>query len=273
MITLPTQISNMKDSSEIFFVDLYVLHCLTGDLYFAALDEDVHWYIPGTTTPVTYIAMPIKRGSVTHSDDDKISNMDIQISNVTQEFSSQMFGSFDFRGTMVEILQIAYPGSLTSGQQFRYVFYGYLDNPSLDESKALFGATVVSVLPNMKPHRVFSLSCSAWFGDPEECGATKHTATGTASLSSTVDRIYVDGAGDLSQWLHGTVTIGFETKRIIATGGGYVDLEYPFFSSPAGQQFTAAQGCDHTLTTCKRYGNERNYNGFLGIPWLYTVKT
>ena len=125
----------------------------------------------------------------------------------------------------------------------------------------------------MKPHRVFSLSCGAWFGDPEECGASKTTASGTTSLSSTVDRIYIDGSGDLSQWINGTITIGFETKRISGAGNNYVDLEYPFFSSPAGLTFTAAKGCDHTLEDCKRHNNERNYNGFLGIPWLYTVKT
>ena len=273
MINLPSQISDMKDSSEVFFVDLYILHSVVGDLYFAALDVDVNWFIPGTTTPVTYVAMPVKRGSITYYDDDKISNIDIEISNITKEFSDILFSSFDFRGTMVDILQIAYPGSLTNGSQFRYAFYGYIDNPSLDESKGTFQATVVSVFPNMKPHRGLGLSCSAWFGDPEECGATKQTASGVVGQASTVDRIYVDGTSDLSEWLHGTITVGFETKYIKSVGLGYVDLEYPFYSSPVGKQFTATQGCDHSLADCKRHGNESSYGGFLGIPWEYTIKT
>jgi hypothetical protein len=274
MITLPQKLSDMKDDSSVFFVDLYVLHCTTGELYFAALDVDVPWFIPGTTTAVTYVAQPIQRGSLTQSTDDKVDNVDLQISDVSEAFRSVMFQSFDFRGTMVDIVQIAYPGSLTDGTQFKCVFHGYMDTPGLDESKGTFATTLMAVVPNMTSCRSLQLSCNAWFGDSEECGATVTTVAGTVATGSTQTVIYdatlVQGE---NYWKSGVITIGFESKKVMSSTAGSVTVNYPFYTAPsAGTSYTLENGCDQSYPDCVRHGNTVNFSGFKAIPFECVVK-
>ena len=275
MIVLPQKLADIKDDSSVFFVDLYILYTVTGTLYFAALDQDVQWFIPGTNTPVTYTAEPIERGDFSQSTDDIVDNVDIRISNVSEAFSSAMFQSFDFRGTDVDIIQIAYPGSLTDGTQYKHVFRGYIDTPALDEKTAIFTATLMSKVPNMESCRSLMLGCNAWFGDSEECGATVNTKTSTVGSESTQTVIYDSTRTEATDyWKSGVLTIGFESKKIISSTSGSVTVEYPFFTVPTqGTSYSITNGCDRTKVDCVRHGNLQNYSGFLAIPWEYGVKT
>jgi len=275
MIILPVQLSTMKDSSSVFFIDLYVIHTITGDLYFASSDEDIQWYIPKTTTPVTYTAQPIERGDFSQSTDDKIDNVDIKISNVSEAFSSAMYQSFDFRGTDVDIIQIAYPGSLGDSTAYKHVFQGYIDTPGLDESTATFTATLMAKVPNMEGYRTLGLSCSAWFGDPEECGKAQDTRLGTVAANSTQTIIYhsTDGTSD-NYWKSGVLSIGFESKKITSSTATSITVEYPFFTVPTtGDGYSVNNGCDGSKADCIRHDNLRNYGGYPGIPWELVVKS
>ena len=275
MITLPQSLADMKDSSSVFFIDLYVLHLATGNIYLSACDTDVKWYIPYTGTPVTYIAQPIERGDFKQSVDDKVDNVDIRISNATDDFSSALFNSFDFRGSDVDIIQIAYPASLNDPLAFKHVFCGYMDNPSLDMKSATFQTSLKAKVPNMQSCRSLMLSCNAWFGDPDECGITLDSKTSTLAAECTQTIFYDSSRTEgTNYWKNGVVTIGFESKKVVSSANGSITVEYPFFSAPkVGTSYTVTNGCDKSKTDCIRHGNLQNYSGFMGIPFEYQVKT
>jgi len=275
MITLPTALSDMKDSSSVFFVDLYRLVLPTGTNYYAACDKEINWYIPDTTTAVTYEAIPIERGSFKQSTSSKIDNLDIKISDVTETFATALLQSYDFTGYDVDIFQIAYPDSLTDSSSYKYVFHGYIDAPVLDYSTSTFTATLKVKTNTQYAGRTCMLSCGAWFGDDVECGAEQVTQEGTVGSGSTQYIIYDSSLTQAaSYWKNGTVTYGFETKRILSSAVGSITVEYPFYTTPTeGDSYSCETGCDGSTTDCDRHSNRKNYNGMLAIPWQYSVKT
>jgi hypothetical protein len=248
---------------------------VTGDLFMCANDVDIPWYIPYTSTPALYAAQPIKRGTLSQSTDDKIDNMSIEISNVTRQFSSALFQSFDFRGTKVDVIQIAYPVSIGVPGAFKHVFRGYIDTPGLNEKEGTFTATIMQEIPNMKSCRSLMLTCNAWFGDAEECGAQVTTMNNSVGVGSTQNIIY--HANDYTQpdyFKSGTCSIGYESKKIIASTSTSITVEYPFFTVPAtGLAVNYVNGCDRTHPDCIRHNNSQNFSGFLSVPFEFAIRS
>lgn len=275
MIILPTKLSTMKDSSSVFFIDLYVLHLASGDLHIAAADITIPWYSPGTTTPVIYKPQPIEREALKQTVDNRVDTMTIRISNVTDDFTSALFQSFDFRGSEVEIIRIAYPDSLGDPDAYQYVFPGYIDAPSLDMSKGTFEAQLKTKMPNYDSCRTVMKSCNAWFGDPDECGVTQVNHSSTVGANSTQYTIYDTSLTQAANyWKSGVCIIGFEAKKVISSAVGSITVEYPFYSVPAvGVSYTVVTGCDKSQTDCRRWGNLTNYSGFPSISTEYLIKT
>ena len=273
-LVTPAQPDGSYEIPQIF-IDLYVLHLITGDIYISACDTDIPWYIPRTSTVVTYVAQPIERGDFKQTSDNKVDNVDIKIDNTTDDFTSAMMQSFDFRGTNVDIVSIAYPASLSDSDAYKFVFNGYLDAPILDMSNATFQATLKSRTPAIEGGRTCMLSCGAWFGSAEECGATLDTRNGTVTSSSTQSIIYCpsDGTPD-NYWKSGVLSIGFESKKVIASTSTSKTVEFPFYSvPPIGTAFSVSSGCDKSKTDCIRHGNLQNYGGYPSIPFEYQIKT
>jgi hypothetical protein len=273
MIILPAKLSEMKDSDSVFFIDLYKLSFPTGNLYMCACDTDISFYIPGTSTPVTYMAQPIERGELTQTSDSKLDNVEIGISDASEAFLNALFDTYDFRGYDIDIYQIAYPGSLGNSDQYKWVFHGYIDSPSLDMSTATFKATLKAYMPNQISCRTFMSPCNAWFGDSEECGAYFDIKSGTVGVNSNQYVIYDPARIESGNyWKNGVITIGFESKRIISSSPGLIVVEYPFYNTPTGT-YTIQNGCDHTQTDCIRHNNLLNYSGFPGVPYEYVART
>lgn len=275
MIELPIVMSEMKEKYSVFFIDLYVIHLASGDLHIAAADENIPFYIPGATTEVTYSAQPIEREVLKSTADSKVNTVTIRIANVSDDFTTALFQSFDFRGSEVEILQIAYPDSLGDPEAYRLAFPGYIDAPSLDMSKATFEAQLKTKMPNYETCRTVMKACGVWFGDADECGATQETQSGTVGANSTQTTIYDSSITQAANyWRNGVCTIGFESKKIISSTVGSITVEYPFYSTPAvGTSYTIVSGCDHTQTDCSRHGNLVNYGGFPSISTEYLIKS
>jgi len=275
MITLDTTLTTMKESSDPFFVELYVLSLVSGELYFTSADVDIQYFIPGTSTVVTYIAQPLERGEIKASVDSRVDSCSITISDVTNEFLSALFESFDFRGSNVDIYEIAYPGSLGNSNAYTQMFAGYIDAPSLDCSKATFSATLKARSPNLETYRTVSATCNAWFGDADECGVTQATKTTTVGTGSTQVTLYSTAITETANyWKSGVCTIGFESKKIIASTVGSVTVEYPFYSVPSvGLNFNISSGCDKTATDCKKWNNLTSFSGFPAVVFEYSVKT
>ena len=272
MIALPVALSEMKDRGSVFFVELYVLTLPTGTLYYSACDTTIPWYIPGTTTPVDYMAVPIQREEIKSSVDSKDNKVTIRISNVTDEFTTALLSGYDFRGCDVDIYQIAYPTSLTDHTAFNYLYSGMVDAPSLDCGKAIFEMVVAQKVPNIHSERTISINCNSWFGDSDECGANKGTLSGTCLSNSTNKIIYGSFGNVTNYWKNGTITIGYETRKILECGNGWVKVEYPFVEDIINLGFYAEQGCDKTVGECTRHNNLKNYGGFPSVSLNYGIK-
>ena len=277
---LATSLNQMKDKGEVFFVNLVILHFLTGDVFLAALDQDIEWFKPNTDVKQKYLAVPLQIGSVSKSADSTVDNVELTISNVNSTFSSALFNATDFRGTMVSIIQIAYPDSLTDSSQYKYLFYGYMDEPKFKESDATFTTTLCAVVPNMTNHRTLGLTCSSWFGDSEECGATLTKVIGKVAAESTTtvihmkDSALLDGSTFVDDYFkNGVITVGWEARKVISSTGKTVTVEYPFFNDKMTDlDFTLENGCDGSLADCKRHGNQQNFGGFPAIPTELVIK-
>ena len=93
MVKLDSTLATAKEKSTVSFCDLYVIHLKTGEVYYTNNDVDINWYIPGTSTPQVYRAQPINRGKLTQTTDDKVDSVDLQISDISKEFSSALLSS------------------------------------------------------------------------------------------------------------------------------------------------------------------------------------
>lgn len=269
MINLPVKIVEMKEQYEIFFVELYVLHLKTGDVYFVACDEEI------TFDGNLYFPQPIERGAVKSTVDAKIDNCELKISNVTDEFTTALFQGYDFRGDIVDVIQIIYPDSLSDPSIFRWVFSGYMDTPILDEKEKLFKVTLKAYMPNMTTGRICMLSCNAEFGDPEDCGISIDKQSGTVKPTSDQNTIVDEVRQEVvDYWKGGLITIQYETKRIISSYPGVIQTEYPFSFYPVGMSYSIERGCDKTQKTCiERFGNGINFSGYPAIPFELIIRT
>lgn len=280
---LPTKLSEIKDTlmygeEAVVLIDLYVLHLGSDKYYFSACDTDIEFYEPGTNNPVTYYAQPIQRGKIRSTVDSKIDNVEIKISNVNDIFTSAIFNGTDFRGQLCEIIQIAYPASLGNSGEYRYVFVGDIDAPTLDEGDKVFTCQIIAKLPNTECGRYLMLQCNAEFANPNECGAYKKTAQGTLTEQTSKSTIYLKDRGEPTDfWTDGLFIANGERRRIASyiynekENRGEVILEYPFWDYPLGR-YTIEQGCDKTHKTCiNRFGNAENFGGFPSVPFELTI--
>jgi hypothetical protein len=142
-------------------------------------------------------------------------------------------------------------------------------------SSATFTASIVQRMPNLESYRTVSQNCDAWFGDPDECGATRVTQTGTIGANSTQYTIYDSSITQVADyWKGGVCTIGFESKKIISSTVGSITVDYPFYSTPTtGTNYSITNGCDHTQANCKLYNNLKNFGGFPVVNLEYSVKS
>lgn len=274
-IPLDSTLKARKDSSTVSFCDLYVIHLKTGEIYYTNNDVDIHWYIPGTTTEQIYRAQPIQRGKLTQTSDDKVDSVDLQISDITQDFSSALLSSFDFRGVYVSIYQIDRVESIGKPTAAKYVFYGFMDTPGLDESTGTFTCSLLQDIPNQTHCRTMMLTCNAWFGDAEECGATVDTRAATVLTGSTSKTIVhaADSTGE-NYFINGTITIGYESRQVKSSNSTSITVDIPFFSTPiTGATISYTNGCNKSYSDCKRLNNTKNYSGFLAIPLTEYVVT
>ena len=272
MKILPVKLAEAKEKLSTFMIELYIFRLATGPLYFAACDEDIPYFIPGTTTPVNYQSIPIEREDISTSVDGTVDSTSIKVFNVDDAFTVALFSGLDFTNKIVDIITITYPESLTDSDAYTHDFRGFMDSPKLVRKEGTFAVDLKSPMPDGIPGRTFMLSCNAEFGDPDECGASLDIQSGTVGASSTMHRIYLAQSRDDGYWKDGEITIGNESRNIEDSIGNIVYLRYPFFYAPTGQ-YHVSRGCDKTVASCKLRNNNANYSGFPAIPWELIVKT
>ncbi len=262
MIILPPKMSEMKDSAQTFFIELYKIDLRTGPLYLAATDVDI------TFAGQKFIAIPLERETIDKSIDNVIDSCDIKLGDGDYDKLAYICNGFDFRGCDVNIIRIVYPDSLTDDSICSWVFSGYVDSPSY--SGGVFSCTLKTRMPNIEvPNRSCQLCCNSEFGD-DECMMSLNKTTLQLASGTTNEKIVLPNNYGSDYWKDGVISIKGESRLIIGSNGTSVTINCSFLQDDvtAGTEATLIRGCDKTKETCKnRYNNMKNFSGFPSIPW------
>ena len=251
-----------KDKDSPFFIPLITMYLKTTTLRFAVVDEDISFNGYG------YESLPIQIGAVKSTVDSQTDNVELTLSDVTDAFKSAVLNYYDFRGSRIEIIEIAWP----SDGSFRDIIAGEMDNIVVDDGKSIFKATVKSGILQVQTGRTTMLSCNASFGDPEDCCITKTVVTGVIQSDSTQTKIILDTVKPDGFWRYGILTIGSQSVIVDDNVGATITVHFPFYKIPIGN-YRIENGCCKTFDFCgKQYGNKRNFSGFPGIPDELVIK-
>lgn len=266
MKILPVSIEKSKELNSSFFIELYNIYLKTGIIRICNCDKIIIF------NKLQYYPVPIQRGNIKSTVDAKVDNMDLKISDADNEKVSALLEGFDFRGRKVEILRIQYPESLSDNSIVIPVFWGYLDAPSYSNGE--FTCTVKASFPqNNVPIRVTQYICNNNFGD-ENCKLNKDIRIININTEkSTPTKIITGDKIEPNYYKNGLITIGYETKMIKSNDAdGTIYTFYPF-QGDIQATATLQRNCDKTPEMCERYGNRKNYGGFLSIPKEFRVNT
>lgn len=267
MKILPISMELAKEQGSSFFIELYNIYLKTGTIRICNCDVVIAF------NGFDYYPVPIERGNIKNSVDAKIDNVDLKISDADNSKIAALMQGFDFRGRNVEIFRIQYPESLEDASIVLPIFYGYLDAPTYSNGE--FTCSVVSSFPKSNlPYRQTQYFCNNTFGD-ELCKLDKVTKTLDIDVAnSTPNVIKITGTTlQADFYKNGLITIGYETKLIKSNTGTEVTVVYPFQADELANKATISRNCDKTPETCSKYGNRKNYGGFLAIPKEFRIST
>jgi hypothetical protein len=264
-VTLPSALALQKDSGSTFTCNLLVFHLKTGDLRVTNLDVPVTW------DGLEFLSVPLEVGKASSSDDSKIDDVTITVSNIDDSFTAALFSGYRFSGCAIEVYEVAYPEILTDPTQAQLVNWGYLDTPLLKGKEATFEVTLKAYVPNQQNSRTFQLSCNSEFADGETCMATADVSTGTVQGGTTVHTIIIQQSHEDNYWQNGIIHCGAESRMVASSTGNTIRLHYPFSVQPTGG-YTVERGCDKSKANCKLHGQLMNYSGFPSIPRELVIK-
>lgn len=258
MFQLPVRMKEAKESANPFFIELYTIHLRTETLYIAAADEPIEF------AGQEFVAIPVKRGNITKSMDSIVNEVELEVSDVTDDMLTYLMNGFDFRGCRVDIVRILYPDSITNESIFSWVFSGEIDKPSF--SDGTFTCVVEAKLPNIEaPVRDFQVACNSEFGDAE-CCADKHVTTVKVRKGSG-NTLYISESHGTDFWKYGTIKIKGEARNIISSDGNTIVTNVNFLQEVDGETAEISCGCNMTFEWCKKLGNQIHYSGFPAVPW------
>ena len=256
-VVLPVKMSEMKEKSETFFIELDSIKLRTGMTYIAACDEDV------TYDGQTFIAVPFKRESLVRSMDNITDSCKITLADVDYGLLAYVMNGFDFRGCDCTIFRIQYPDSLKNPKIVQWVFSGFIDEPAF--SGGTFSCTVMSRFPQIDtPNRYYQMCCNSEFGD-SECGMSLASVTAKVVRASgntlTLDKNLT------TNYRCGVCSVSGESRIIFSSSGNSIKLNVNFVQPMEGKKVTLTRGCDKTKEMCKKYGNMKHFSGFPAIPF------
>ena len=263
-VSLPICMAQEKESGNPFFIELYVIELRTGVLRLAACDENVIY------NGMEYIAVPFQRGDVKRSKDNITDSVEITLGDCSYELLSFVMNGFDFRGCNATVFKIMYPDSLKDPSVAKWVFSGFIDEPSFTGGS--FSCQIVARMPEINcPNRNFRLACNSEFGDAE-CGMS--LSTETLSVKSVNGcTIKLSQSYPSNYWKDGVITITGESRTITSSNNDSVTVNVGFAQlNLNGSSATLRRGCDKTVARCKQYNNMQHYGGFPAIPFESTYR-
>lgn len=122
------------------------------------------------------------------------------------------------------------------------------------------------------PRNLYQPTCNHVLFD-SGCGLVKNAFGASGTVGSGASATVVPWSGASQAYAQGTITMtaGVNTgasATIRSASATALTLAYPLPAIPAaGDAFTAYQGCDHSLATCKaKFNNAANFRGFPFVP-------
>lgn len=266
MKILPVSMEKAKEENGSFFIELYNIYLKTGIIRICNCDVVLPFM------GYNYYPVPIERGNIKSSVDDKIDNVDLKVSDVDNSKIAALMEGFDFRGRTIEIIRIQYPDSIEDNSIALPIFKGILDSPSYANGE--FTCSVKNSFPENKvPFRTTQYFCNNTFGDTM-CKMDKKTRVlGVSIANSTPSEIVVTGTTlTADEYAEGLLTIGYETKQIKSNTQNKIVLYYPIMGDMK-DSCTISRNCNKTPEMCDKYNNRKNYGGFIAIPKEFRITT
>ena len=139
-------------------------------------------------------------------------------------------------------------------------------------SATLTVASELTLLDIDLPRNVWQPTCNHTLYDTG-CRLVRQAYASAGAVGDGASTTFIPWAGASEALTQGTVTFtsggnsGVSATIKLADAAGLI-LTYPLPTLPAaGDSFTAYQGCDHTLATCRsKFANEANFRGFPFVP-------
>lgn len=122
------------------------------------------------------------------------------------------------------------------------------------------------------PRNLYSPACVHVLYD-SGCGLVKNVFGANGTVGAGTTNLSIAWSGASSAYAQGTIlfTSGINagiSANVKSGSPTALTLAYPLLNAPAvGDTFTAYQGCDHSMATCKaKFNNLANFRGFPFIP-------
>lgn len=278
--TLSQDVLDQKDRDYNRPVELYQIKLDAETLYFAMYPEDVEFF-DENGNPQTYYAAAISRDAVKKDNQTNPNTSQITFDNVVRDFSAYIANT-DFVGRKVTIWKVFLDADrnvvagLDYSNNYVEIFTdAIIDSVSIDEYNLT--ATIVSNLDSLDvelPGETYQVNCRFDFGG-EACGVNIPTKSG--QIDSISGSIINDSsiAEEADYWECGTIEVNDESRKIVASGNGFVELEYPFGSAQTGDSYDMRADCDYSYDAghgCTFWNNTQFYGGFLDIPKIRNIR-
>lgn len=266
---LSPEVAAEKEKAENRPIELYQVYLDEATLYFAAHDQNVEFF-DETGAPVTYYALGLSRTPIKTNVETKVDECTVSLDNVTRELSAYVAHT-DFNGRRLKIIKV-FLDLLDDPDHAVTVFDGLMDAPVISETA--MQVTVRSRLDTLEvitPRRRYRKLCNWRFGSPE-CGIdlASVTVTGTVQGISTDGKTLVlSGRSEPDGWFaDGVLTIGRESRHVLASSGATITVDYPFSAVEVGQPYALRRGCNKSYdeSCVGRFNNGHRFGGFLSVP-------
>lgn len=233
--------------------ELYQVFLPDDTLYLAMFPKDIEFFDENGDSK-TYSAAAISRRAISHNTDTEVDRMQLQIDNVSREWSAYA-GATDLQGVKIVIwkafLKREYVSNITWDSildetdswsdvwsedetwkdkipysDFEYkvigtfedhvpLFEGNIDSISINEQAISVNVTSkLDKLDQRLPRRQFQLQCPWVFGDSETCGVSVPTQTGTIADIKQSGLILELDSISDNHWLFGSVEIGSVVRGV-----------------------------------------------------------
>jgi len=249
-------------------VELYAIYLDEETLHLAAHDQNVQFFNEDGT-PTLYYASGIRRSSIRTNVESRVDECSVSIDNVTREMSAYM-AHHEFRGCRLKIVKV-FLDHLGDFANHVIIFDGVMDAPVANQHAMTVSVTSrLDTLNVSVPRRHYQRLCNWKFGGPE-CGVNlaSVTVTGTVSgVSNQGRKLTLSGRFESAGYFEdGILTIDGLSRKVVASSGSTIDVEYSFPEDVVGKPYTMRRGCNKDYDTgCARFSNQARFGGFLSVP-------